>query len=240
MAVSKKAQKLNADIYARYSSTNQSEQSIEGQLRECRAFAEREGYNVVGEYIDRALTGRTDERPQFQKMITDSASGAFQFIIVWKLDRFSRNRYDSAFYKNILKKNGVRVVSATERISSDPEGIILEGVIEAMSEYFSANLAQNVRRGQRENMVNGRHVGGYAPYGYEIIDKKLVVVEQEAAVIRYAFEEYANGTPVVDLSKQLAVKGLVSRKGTPVSFSTLHNRPLAKLTQSFKVANSRN
>lgn len=104
----------NAVIYARYSSLAQTEQSIEGQLRECRAFAEQNGYHVIGEYIDRAFSGKTDHRPDFQRMIQDSKKRTFQYVIVWKLDRFARNRYDSATYKHILKKNGVRVISATK------------------------------------------------------------------------------------------------------------------------------
>jgi len=180
------APRVNAVIYARYSSTNQNEQSIEGQINECHAFARREGYTVVHDYIDRALSGKNDERPEFLQMINDSAKGQFNVVIVWKLDRFARNRYDSAFYKRLLKKNGVKVISATERISDDPEGIILEGVLEAAAEYFSANLAQNIKRGQRENMAKGLHVGGYAPYGYKVVNKKLEIIEDEARVLRWA------------------------------------------------------
>ena len=142
---------MNAAIYARYSSHSQQEQSIEGQLRDAYAFAEREGYKVIGEYCDRAISGRTDDRPQFQKMIADAAKKQFQVVIVWKLDRFARNRYDSATYKAKLKKYGVRVISATEAITNDPEGIILEGLLESMAEYYSANLSKHVRRGLRES-----------------------------------------------------------------------------------------
>ena len=111
-------------IYARYSSDNQREESIEGQLRECKAFAEKNGIQIIDNYIDRALSAKTDNRPAFQKMITDSSKEQFDVIIVWKLDRFARNRYDSAHYKAILKRNNVRVISATEVISQGPEGII--------------------------------------------------------------------------------------------------------------------
>ena len=213
----------NAVIYARYSSTGQNDQSIDGQLSECRAYAEREGYNVVHEYMDKALSGRNDDRPQFLQMVKDSEKRQFQVVIVWKLDRFARNRFDSAYYKNILKKHGVRVVSATERISDDPDGRLLEGIIESMAEHFSASLAQNVMRGQRQNMEKGLHVGGYAPYGYKVVDKKLVVIEEEARVIRYAFEEYAKGVQKKKLREELAKKGLVSKKGTPIADSTFYN-----------------
>lgn len=96
-------------IYARYSSDNQREESIEGQLRECKAFAEKNGIQIVGTYIDRALSAQTDNRPDFQRMIKDSGNSLFDTVLVWKLDRFARNRYDSAHYKTTLRKNGVKV-----------------------------------------------------------------------------------------------------------------------------------
>ena len=137
-------------IYARYSSDNQREESIEGQIRENTAFAKKNGIDIVGTYIDRALSAKTDNRPEFQRMIKDSAKKKFDVVIVWKLDRFSRNRYDSAKYKAMLKKNDVKVVSATESISEGAEGIILESVLEGMAEYYSRNLAREVMKGLRE------------------------------------------------------------------------------------------
>ena len=110
---------MNVVIYARYSSYNQTEQSIEGQLKVCYEYATRNNYTVIGEYIDRATSGRTDQRPQFLKMIEDSNKKQFEGIIVYQLDRFARNRFDSANYKNRLKKNNVRVISAKEDISND-------------------------------------------------------------------------------------------------------------------------
>lgn len=121
---------MKAVIYARYSSDNQTEASIEGQLRECMEFAERTGIDVIGNYIDRAFSAKSDHRPEFQRMIKDSYKHAFDCVIVWKLDRFSRNRYDSAHYKTLLRKNGVKVISAMESISEGSEGILLESVLE--------------------------------------------------------------------------------------------------------------
>ena len=129
---------MKAVIYARYSSDNQTEASIEGQLRECMEFAEHTGIDVIGNYIDRAFSAKSDHRPEFQRMIKDSYKHAFDCIIVWKLDRFSRNRYDSAHYKTLLRKNGVKVISAMESISEGSEGILLESVLEGMAEYYSA------------------------------------------------------------------------------------------------------
>ena len=128
---------MKAVIYARYSSNNQREESIEGQIRECTAFAEKNDITILKHYIDRAYSARTDNRPEFQAMIKDSDKRLFDMVIVWKLDRFSRDRYDSTRYKLQLKKNGVKVVSATEQISEGAEGIILESVLEGYAEYFT-------------------------------------------------------------------------------------------------------
>ena len=119
-----------AVIYARFSCERQTEQSIEGQLSICYKYAERNGITVVGEYIDRAISGRTDDRPDFQRMLHDSDSAEWEYVIVYKGDRFARNRYDSAINKHRLKENGVRVLSATEGIPDTPEGIMLEAVLE--------------------------------------------------------------------------------------------------------------
>ena len=116
-------------IYARYSSDNQREESIEGQIRENTAYAEKNGITIVGHYIDRAFSAKTDDRPEFQRMIKDSAKKGFDVVIVWKLDRFSRNRYDSARHKATLRKYGVKVVSATEAIADGPSGILMESVL---------------------------------------------------------------------------------------------------------------
>ncbi len=127
-----------AAIYARYSSDNQTEQSIEGQLRVCEEYAQRNGIAVTDTYIDRAMTGTNDNRPEFQRMIKDSAEKRWEVILVYKLDRFSRNKYETAIHKKTLKDNGVKVVSAMENIPDTPEGIILESLLEGMNQYYSA------------------------------------------------------------------------------------------------------
>lgn len=138
---------MKAVIYARYSSDNQREESIEGQIRDCRAYAEYNGIEIVGEYIDRAFSAKTDDRPDFQRMIADSAKKLFNVVLVWKLDRFARNRYDSAFYRYTLRKNGVRLISIKENISDGPEGIILESMIEGFKRSNGHNIS-NLRTKQ--------------------------------------------------------------------------------------------
>lgn len=132
-------------IYARYSSSGQRDESIEGQLRDCHAFAKKRGIVIVSEYCDRALTGTSDKRPEFQRMIRDSGKGQFSVVITWKSDRFAQSRYDSAIYKYRLKQNGIRILYAKESIPDGPEGIILESVMEGFAEHYSANLLRNVK-----------------------------------------------------------------------------------------------
>lgn len=211
-------------IYARYSSHGQQEQSIDGQLRDCHAFAERQGYSVITEYIDRALTGRNDDRPDFQRMLSDAKKKQFQYILVWKLDRFARNRYDSAVHKAELKKYGVRVISATENITDEPEGIMLEGLLESLAEYYSANLSKHVKRGQRESLLQGHVPGGTPPYGFKLVDKHLVADEEKAPIIRYIFEQYAKGVPKKEIFDTLNARGIRNAYGRPFSYSSLqHN-----------------
>lgn len=212
---------MNAVIYARYSSHGQTEQSIEGQLRDNHAWAKQQGITVIGEYIDRAMSGTKDQRPEFQRMIQDAAKRQFEVVIVWKLDRFARNRYDSAIYKAKLKKYGVRVVSVKENITDSPEGIILEGLLESMAEYYSANLSQNIRRGQRESVVKGTYCGGTVPYGYKVQNKKLVIDDKVAPMVRYMFEQYAAGVSKKEIIDELNRRGYRGRFGKPLTHNSM-------------------
>ena len=187
----------NAVIYARYSSHAQNEQSIEGQLRECYAFAERNDLKIVGEYIDRALTGTMDKRPEFLRMVEDSKKhGLFKFVVVYQLDRFARNRYDSAHYKMLLKKhNDVRVLSARENITDDASGVLMEAVLEGMAEYYSKELSQKIKRGKVISAEKCKYLGGFVHYGYKVNgDMNYVIDEQTAPFVVKMFEMYANGT----------------------------------------------
>lgn len=210
-----------AVIYARYSSSNQREESIAGQLRDCHAYAERNGYTIINEYTDSALTGRSDQRPAFQKMISDSESRTFETVIVWKLDRFARNRYDSAMYRNKLKKNGVRIVSAMENISDSPEGIILEGLMESLAEYYSANLAENVKRGLYDSALE-RKILGQPTFGYKRgTDGKYEIDPETAPIIQRVFQEYSRGVPYMQIVADLNRDGLKTIKGKPFNKNSL-------------------
>ncbi len=213
---------MKAVIYARYSSDNQREESIEGHIRECMEFADKMGVTVIENYIDRALTATSDNRPDFQRMIKDSNKRCFDMVIVWKLDRFSRDRYDSAHYKHILKKNGVKVVSAKENIGEGPEGIILESMLEGMAEYYSAELSVKVKRGLKENALKDKMNGGATTLGYYVNEeRKLVIDETTAPIVRETFTMYADGKMIKDIMKHFKDKGIKTKYGNPISYNMI-------------------
>ena len=202
-----------AVAYARYSSDRQSDQSIDGQLRVINDYASKNGITLVEIYIDRALTGRSDDRPEFQRMIRDSKARGFGQVLVYKFDRFSRDRYDSLMYKRELKKNGVKVTSVTEYISEDPQGILLESLIDGYSEYYSAELAQKVRRGNRESRLKGQFTGGLCLFGYVIKDKKYVIEPDEAAIVKEIFDKVNHKVTYREICEDLNSRG-ITHKGS--------------------------
>lgn len=202
-----------AVIYARFSSDSQREESIEDQIRECTLYAENRGLTVIGSYTDKALTGRSDKRPNFLKMIKDSENGMFDYVICYKTDRFARNRWDASKYKNLLKNNGVRVIYSKMEIPKGPEGIILESVMEGIDEYYSANLSQNIRRGQTGNALKCMANGVYT-FGYDI-DKNgfYVINENEAYAVRKSFEMIIDGFGDMQIINWLNDNGYVNKMG---------------------------
>ena len=213
---------MKAVIYARYSSDNQREESIEGQIRECTAFAEKNDITVLKHYIDRAYSARTDHRPAFQEMIKDSDKRLFDMVIVWKLDRFSRDRYDSARYKVLLKKNNVRVVSATEVISSGADGILLESVLEGFAEYYSADLAEKVTRGMTENALKRKFNGGSMPIGYVIDEEQHFQIDPlTAPFVLEAFKRYIEGATMKELIDFFKEKGIKNKNGRDINYNSI-------------------
>lgn len=218
-------------IYARYSSKKQNETSIEAQLKECYEFCRKNNYIVIGEYIDEALTGKNDNRLQFQKMMKDSWQKKFQGIIVYKLDRFARNRYDSAIYKSKLKKNGVRGYSAIENIGDDASGILMESVLEGMAEYYSAELAQKVNRNMMLNAEKGYFNGGKVPFGFDLETiqfngykkRKLIINKDLQPIVRKIFEMKSVNTKDVDIIDYLKSNGIRNNNGKEFNKCSLQN-----------------
>jgi len=213
---------MNVVFYGRYSDSGQSEQSIEGQRRVCYEFAERNGYRIIAEYIDRATSGTdADNRPEFQRMIADSAKRQFRGILVYQLDRFARNRYDSATYKTRLKKNGVKVLSARENITDDASGVLMESVLEGMAEYFSAELSQKVKRGMTLTAEKCEFTGSGVPLGYKIVDKKFAVDDEQAAIVKRIFEMYLSGKTMAEIIRYLNENGVKTSYGNEYNRSSI-------------------
>lgn len=210
-----------AAIYGRYSSHNQKDTSIEQQFLEIRQYCKQNGIHIVAEYADRAMSGTTDQRPQFQQMIRDSAKGKFNFVVCWKVDRFARDRYDSATYKYRLKKNGVRVLYAKEAIPDGPEGILLESILEGSAEYYSAALAQNIKRGLEANARECK-VTGSLPLGYiKSSDGKYAVDPVESDIVRKIFTMYTGGTSTKEICTVLNAQGFKTKKGVAFNKNSL-------------------
>lgn len=213
-----------AVVYARYSSHGQTEQSIEGQIAAAQKYAEQHGYTIIHVYADRAMTGRNDDREQFQKMLSDTAMHQFGVILLWKIDRFGRNREEIAFNRYRCKKNGVRVERVAEDVPDGPEGVILDSVLEGMAEYYSLQLAQNVRRGQRESAKKSMSIGGNKMLGY-IVNPETKRYESDPKTASYVteiFKRYANGETISEIVAWLNAQGIRTTRGSEFTVNSLH------------------
>lgn len=212
-----------AVIYARYSTGHeQKEESIEGQIRECTAFAKANDLQIVEIYADRRQSGRTDNREAFQQMLSDSKKKLFSYVIVWKIDRFGRNREDIAKNKALLRLNGVKLLSAKEAIPEGPEGIILEAVLEGLAEYYSANLSQNIKRGMSEAVMKGKYAGSSAVLGYYVDDNNYFQINPaEADAVRKAFEMFNSGKSYTQIAEYLNGSGFKTSRGAAFNCNTV-------------------
>lgn len=212
---------IPAVIYARYSSSSQREESIEGQIRDCRKYAERFGFKVLKEYTDSAMTGTNDNRPAFRQMIRDSASHRFKAVIVWKMDRFARNRKVASDYKAELRANGVNLFYAMESVPEGSSGIIFDGLLESMAEYYSANLSENIRRGQYDSALEHKTLG-LRVLGYRKSDTDRFEIDPATApIVRRIFEEYAAGRSYAAIIGDLNRDGLKTVRGQSFTNNSL-------------------
>lgn len=222
---------MNAVIYARYSSSKQREESIEAQLKVCHKYAEEKGYIVVGEYADRAISGRSDDRPQFQKMIHDSKKRHFEKVIVYRLDRFSRDSFAPILYMAELEKSNVKVESATENIPGGAMETVLLHLILGMNASYSVELGEKVTRNMELNAEKCLSNGGTTPLGYRLekVDplderskKKYVLDEKTAPIVQEIFTKYADGWSIVRICEDLNARHILSAQKKPFNKNSLH------------------
>lgn len=215
---------MNTVIYARYSAgPRQTDQSIEGQLRVCTDFCKQRGLTVIDTYCDRHISGRTDERPEFQRLIADAKRKKFEAVVVYKTDRFARNKYDSAVYKRELKRNGIQIFYAAEAIPDGPEGIILESLMEGLAEYYSAELAQKIKRGMHESALKCQSTGNGRPLGYRVDEQKRFQIDPESAqTVQTIFEQYIKGESNAAICELLNSRGLRTAQGKPFNKNSIN------------------
>ena len=211
-------------IYARYSAgPRQTNQSIEGQVRVCTEFCKQRGLTIVGEYCDRHISGRTDERPEFQRLIADAKKKKFEAVVVYKTDRFARNKYDSTIYKRELKRNGIQIFYAAEAIPEGPEGIILESLMEGLAEYYSAELAQKIKRGMTESALKCQSTGSGRPFGYYVDDQKHFQIDPESSqTVQIIFGMYNKGESNAAICELLNSRGLRTVQGNPFNKNSIN------------------
>lgn len=216
---------LNAVIYARFSSDMQREESIDAQVRACKAYAKSKGYTVVKEYVDEAKSGRsTLTRDAYNQMMADAMENKFDVIIFHKIDRNSRNELNYFIFKDKLEKLGIRYEYAAQPIDTDsPEGQVMETVMVGMAAYYSRNLAKETKKGMNENAYKAIFNGGYAPLGYKIVDKHYVIDEKEAEAVRLIFNLYLDGKGYGEICLALAARGYTTRSGKNFPKNSLHD-----------------
>ena len=210
-------------IYARYSSHSQRDVSIEQQVKDCLDYAARNNIYIAACYADRHLTGRSDRRPEFHRMLRDAEAGKWAFVVTWKNDRFARNRYDAAIYKAKLKKCGVRCLFSQEYIPAGPEGILLEAMLEGDAEFRSAQMAVDIKRGLAYNAEHCM-VTGAIPFGYRRTkDYTLELDPDRAPLVKEIYDRFLAGWKITDIANDLNRRGITTASGKPWGRNSFHN-----------------
>lgn len=216
---------MNAVIYARYSSDLQREESAEAQIRYCREYAEKNGYNIVRIYTDKAKSAKGDkvsQRYEFQKMVKDSKHGIFDTVLVHKYNRFARNMKDHVNYEDKLNGNGVNLIAVAEDFGQGKEAIIMKALMRSLSEYYIVDMAEEVRKGHRENAEKALHNGGYAPFGYDVVDQNFIINEFEAGFVRKMFQCALKGIGFKSLVEEMEAAGVKGKRGKFLRYPSIY------------------
>lgn len=208
-------------VYARYSTHNQRDVSIEQQVEACQAYADRENIEIVEVFADRAKTGRDDDRYNFQRMMRYAEQGTFQCVIAWKSNRMGRNMLEAMQNENTLEAFGVRCLYTEENFDDSAAGRFAKRTMMNINQFYSENLAEDVMRGMRDNakkcLANQRQ-----PYGFSIDkDHHIVINEDQAIIVRELFNRVANGEIFADIEKDFNKRGLKTSRGNPWNKSSI-------------------
>lgn len=215
-----------AAAYIRVSTDDQIEYSPESQIKAIRDYAKRNDYILPDEYIfmDEGISGKTvGKRPAFMKMIgvAKTKPKPFDAILLWKFSRFARNREDSIIYKSMLRKQlGIEVISISENVGDDKMSVLIEAMIEAMDEYYSINLAEEVKRGMTEKAKRGEPLS-IPPFGYKMENKRLVPKNDESEIIKQVFSWFDDGVGMLRIAKNLNAAGVRTHRGNLIENRTV-------------------
>lgn len=215
----------NAVIYARFSSDKQTEDSIEAQVRACREYAASNSLNIIGVYADEAISGKgvkTAQRRQYQKLLRDCDKGIFDTILIHKYDRIARNLGEHVNLESRLKDRGITLIAVAQNFGNTNESKIMRSLVWAMSEYYLDNLSDEVKKGHKETALKGLHNGGYAPFGYDVVDQKYVVNELEASYVRKMFEAARRQEGFTELIREMADRGITGKRGRPIKYPQIY------------------
>lgn len=205
---------FTAVSYARFSSDRQHESSIEAQHAAIAEYASRKGVSIVEQYVDRAKSGTTDKRPEFQRMLSDLKVRPVDLVLVHKTDRFARNRYDAAVYSRVIAQRGARLVAVAQDFGDGPEAVILEALMQGWAEYYSLNLATEVVKGRKVKIKTGQHPGGTYPFGYRSDGHGGYMIDEvEAYFVRKLYQAVLDGTPYARVIEEMRAAGITGRRG---------------------------
>lgn len=216
---------MGTKIYARYSSDKQTEDSIDAQVRACREYAALHGLQVDGVYIDEAISGkgsRTASRRQYQKLLRDVDKGLVDTILIHKYDRIARNLGEHVNLEARLKAKGVELIATAQDFGNSKEAKIMKSLMWSLSEYYIDNLAEETKKGLRETALKGLHTGGYAPFGYDVVDQHYTINELEAGYVRRMFDAAQSLQGFTDIIQDMAAAGITGKRGRPIKYPQIH------------------
>lgn len=216
-----------AVIYGRYSSDKQNELSIDAQVRACTEYAQQHNLCLVDKpYADEAISGKkskTKARAEYMRLRRDMKKGLFDVVLIHKFDRIARSVYEHVSLAQHLSETGVELIAVAQDYGDSKEAKIIKTLQWALSEYFIENLADETRKGLREVAENHQHTGGYAPFGYDIVDKHYVINEVEAEYVRRLFHAAASRAGFTEILHEMNVRGIVGKRGKPFAYNAIHS-----------------
>lgn len=215
----------NAVIYARYSSDNQREESIDAQVRACKDYATAKGYNIIDIYADEAISGKgskTTLRAKYQKMLRDCNKGTFDTILIHKYDRVARNVGEHVNLTAKLQEKGIELIAVAQDFGNSAESKIMRTLMWSLSEYYIDNLSNETRKGLKETALKGLHNGGYAPFGYDVIEQRYIINELEAEYVRKIFNAALNREGFKNIIQELSERGITGKRGKPIKYTQIY------------------